>query len=102
MADDDQQCAYAKLWGRSGQLQVEFTAFVKHLPCRLGRLPAGVSESKREEDFIHLGNDKSISRHHATIDWLSEEGGYVITSHSKNGMVVDKTWRGRGGQSEYR
>jgi hypothetical protein len=102
---DDQQCAYAKLWGRTGVLQTEFTAFVKSLPCRLGRIPpSAVGDDgfvdQIPDDFVHLGNDKSISRHHATIDWLADAGGYMITCHSKNGIVVDKMWKSKDGQSE--
>ncbi|KAJ8601855.1 hypothetical protein CTAYLR_002663 [Chrysophaeum taylorii] len=96
MVEESAAHAYAKLQGKflyaeeMDEEPAEVDAEIRHTTVRLGR--AG----EDADDFIALGTTKSMSRHHATIRWLSESDSWQISCLSKNGMVVDQAFYGKG------
>lgn len=76
--------------GAGGLVEEEFEALVTALPARLGRnggQAAQGSNGEVEGCFVALGNIKSLSRHHATIEWDFGKGCYRVSCHSEL-MVV--------------
>lgn len=53
--------AYARLWGRSGDGQID--ALVRSVPARIGR---ALQAQQEDPGFIPIGASKSISKHHGT------------------------------------
>lgn len=75
--------------GAGGLVEEDFEALVTALPARLGRTGGGMPPGEKNEGcFVALGNIKSLSRHHATIEWDFEKGCYRISCLS--------TWVGTG------
>ena len=82
VSEMDEDCAYARLVGRAGDVDnYQFISFdIKNLPVSLGR----------SADICLDKNDSTLSRTHASIDWDATQASFVIKVLSKNGLVVHK------------
>jgi len=88
MAGTSEPCGYAKLWGKV--MNEDFVAYMNKTVCTLGRtLSNRDPEEVGDSQLIEIGSHKSISKHHATIEWDEEAKLFKITCFGKNGMVVD-------------
>lgn len=72
--------------GAGGMIDEDFEALVTALPARLGRTGGGLPQGEAG-CFVALGHIKSLSRHHATVEWDFDKGCYRISCHSA--WVVD-------------
>eukprot|EP00299_Pterocystis_sp_00344_P012072 c5745_g1_i1.p1 GENE.c5745_g1_i1~~c5745_g1_i1.p1 ORF type:complete len:170 (+),score=40.42 c5745_g1_i1:1-510(+) len=72
--------AFAKLVGE------HFEFHMVEYPLVVGRRSASDPAA-----HVHLGDSKSISRKHASIDWNKEKKLFEIQCLGKNGMTVDGT-----------
>ena len=94
-AEDEGQRGYAKLAGKrtlertapgsAEMIEEDFEELITALPARLGREGGESSEdgSDGKGCFVSLGTVKSLSRHHATIQWDFSKGVYRIDCLSK-------------------
>jgi hypothetical protein len=85
--------------GNGGVVEEDFEALVTALPARLGRTGGGAPPGEEPGCFVALGNIKSLSRHHATIEWDFDKGCYRISClsewwrlHGHMGRAVPATW----------
>jgi hypothetical protein len=100
---------YAKLIGRrqierndadSGPptdvVEEKWDCLVTSLPARLGRDGGEKLEGQGEQRgcFVNLGKAKSISRHHATIQWDYKSGQYRIDCHSESWSSLARVYVG--------
>ena len=76
--------AYAKLHGKMEGGQ-ELEKFLTNFPVKLGRAPDDGGKTS-----IQIGDNKSISREHACVDWNSEKGHFEVKCVGKNGITVDQ------------
>lgn len=65
-ADNDEPCAYAKLWGQLDG--APFHCYVTTLPSTLGRGSAQTEGARKPAGFIDLGRSKALSREHGEGD----------------------------------
>lgn len=86
---------YAKLHGKrwvegptGDMVEEEIDVLITALPAALGRTGGECPTNEKGEPgfFVGLGNIKSISRAHATIDWDYQDGSYRIVCLSKSGQ----------------
>ncbi|KAJ1457474.1 hypothetical protein M885DRAFT_586686 [Pelagophyceae sp. CCMP2097] len=97
---EDEGPVFAKLQGKwiypddgdEGNVDDDFEASIRSTSVKLGRRRDGDGDSK---DFLALCAAKSISRHHATIEWDRAASNWRIACVSKNGVVVDKVFYGQ-------
>lgn len=81
MADNT---AYAKLLGKMEGGQ-ELEKFLTNFPVKLGRAPDDGGKTT-----LQIGDNKSISRAHAQVDWNSDKGYFEMKCLGKNGITVDQ------------
>ncbi|RHY33355.1 hypothetical protein DYB32_001688 [Aphanomyces invadans] len=97
MTDDDKKLekeflskrpplAYAKLQGKINDTE-PFEVVLTQLPVELGR----GAPNDQQEGRINLGDQKSVSRAHARINWNADKSCFEMECLGKNGMYAAGT-----------
>jgi hypothetical protein len=91
---------YAKLRGRIvyADNDVDEGHPELHLPVSSTRVVLGRSGAAgpAPPGFLGVSHSKSVSRSHCTIEWRAEDNTWSLTCASKNGLVVDRRFVGKG------
>lgn len=83
-AQNDEPCAFAKLWGQLDGLP--FHCYMTNLPSTLGRGSNATAGSRKPPGFIDLGQSKALSREHGEM-----EGGRLCCCQLR--VVIRDRWR---------
>jgi hypothetical protein len=81
--------AYAKLQGFVNEDEA-FEVVITHLPVELGR--GCVTNPTMNNNKIALGEQMSVSRQHAKIDWNSKKACFELQCLGKNGLYAAGRW----------